>query len=178
MKPLQLVFPDETFREEWASILAEMEGESINITPHALKHQAKNYEEYLRLVQSYATGVNLPIGRVQAETYFLVRNGEKRILGAIDIRMELNEYLFNYGGNIGYGVRPTERRQGYATEMLSMALEIARSRGLKKVLITCDEDNLGSRRTIEKNGGILENVVTLLGERVMRFWIDLPTRNA
>jgi len=169
-----LVFPDDNHREAWKSIVTEMEAETPDITPHALKHHAKDFDEYLKIVRTMATGVNLPIGKVRSETYFLMQEGQPRILGAIDIRMELNEYLFNYGGNIGYGIRPTERRKGYATLMLKLALDICRQRNLRKVLVTCDADNVGSRRTIEKNGGILENIVAIDGENLMRFWIAIP----
>jgi predicted acetyltransferase len=173
MGRLKLVFPSEEYQNEWVDVVKEMESETRDITPFALKHRCSDYGEYLKTVRLYASGINLPIGRVRAETFFLVREGEKRILGAIDIRLELNEYLFNYGGNIGYGIRPTERRKGLATEMLSLALAVCRSKGMPKVLVTCDEINRGSRRTIEKNGGILENVVPYEGENVMRYWIRL-----
>jgi predicted acetyltransferase len=173
MEKFYLVFPDESYREEWAEIVGEMEKETLDLTPYALRHQARNYDEYLSAVRLFSKGLNLPTGKVRSDVFFLVRLGEKRILGAIDIRYELNEYLFSYGGNIGYGVRPSERRKGYATKMLALALEICQQSGIKKVLVTCDETNPGSRRTIEKNGGVLENVVSYEGENVMRFWIDL-----
>jgi predicted acetyltransferase len=174
VEKLLLVFPDENYRAAWRSIVAEMEAETADITPHALKHHAKDYDEYLQTIRSMASGLNLPIGKVRSEIYFLVIEGQSRILGAIDIRMELNEYLLNYGGNIGYGIRPTERRKGYATLMLKLALEVCRERKMQKVLVTCDADNIGSRRTIEKNGGILENIVSIDGENLMRFWIPIP----
>ncbi|MDD3841948.1 MAG: GNAT family N-acetyltransferase [Candidatus Izemoplasmatales bacterium] len=173
MQNLKLVFPCEGYDEEWMAIIQEMETETLDITPYALKHRTKDYEEYLRIVRSYAKGISLPNGHVRAETYFLTKDSEKRILGAIDIRFVLNEYLYNYGGNIGYGIRPSERRKGYAQEMLALALDVCRRNGLKKVLVTCDDDNLGSRRIIEKNGGVLENIVPFEDENVMRFWINL-----
>ncbi|MPM89903.1 hypothetical protein SDC9_137018 [bioreactor metagenome] len=97
----------------------------------------------------------------------------KRILGAINIRHYLNDYLLNYGGHIGYGIRPSERKKGYASLMLSLALSVAKELGINKALITCDKDNLGSARTIMKNGGVLENEVAE-GERItQRYWIEL-----
>ncbi|MDD3127304.1 MAG: GNAT family N-acetyltransferase [Candidatus Izemoplasmatales bacterium] len=173
MKKLKLVFPCEGYADEWDAIIKEMEIETIDITPYSLKHRTSDYNEYLRIVRSFASGIDIPAGKVKAATYFLVEDTKKRILGAIDIRFDLNEYLYNYGGNIGYGIRPSERRKGYATKMLALALDVCRQSGLKKVLVTCDEDNIGSRRTIEKNGGVLENIVVCEGENVMRFWINL-----
>lgn len=91
----------------------------------------------------------------------------------IDIRHRLNEYLLQFGGNIGYSVRPSQRRKGYATEMLALALEECRKLGLDRALVTCDKTNIGSAKTIQKNGGVLENEV-LEGDRItQRYWIAL-----
>lgn len=93
--------------------------------------------------------------------------------GSIDIRHRLNEYLLQFGGNIGYSVRPSQRRKGYATEMLALALEECRKWGLNRALVTCDKTNIGSAKTIQKNGGVLENEV-LEGDRItQRYWIAL-----
>jgi len=175
MTNLKLIFPSEEYEEAWVDVLQEMEAETNDITPHALRHNAKNYHEYLEIVRKYASGIDLPPGRVRSELFFLTEGENRRIIGAVDIRYELNDYLFRIGGNIGYGIRPTERRKGYATKMLKMALDVARKSGLKKVLVSCDQDNVASRRTIEKNGGVLENVVPYEGEDVMRFWIPLES---
>jgi len=93
----------------------------------------------------------------------------------IDIRHELNEYLLNFGGHIGYGIKTSERRKGYATEMLRLALEKARELNLKKVLLTCNKTNYGSARTIQKNGGILENKILNPKDKqiTQRYWIEL-----
>ena len=91
----------------------------------------------------------------------------------IDIRHRLNEYLLQFGGNIGYSVRPSQRRKGYATEMLALALEECRKLGIDRALVTCDKTNIGSAKTIQKNGGVLENEV-LEGDRItQRYWIAL-----
>ena len=89
------------------------------------------------------------------------------LVGRISIRHELNDWLREVGGHIGYAVRPSARRNGYATQALAQALPIAAALGIESVLVTCDVDNVGSRRTIESNGGMLENIAN--GKR--RYWI-------
>ena len=118
----------------------------------------------------------LPEGYVPSYDYFLV-DGSK-FVGIIHIRIELTQNLMRYGGNIGYAINPKYWRQGYGTEILRLGLEKAKELGMTdKVLITCDDDNLGSSKIIEKNGGILENKIENedCGERFLtrRYWIKL-----
>ncbi len=91
--------------------------------------------------------------------YGLFREGDGRLLGLLQIWLELKGYLVNFGGHIGYCVRPSERRKGYAVKMLRLALDICRDKGLEKVLVTCLEDNVGSAKTIEACGGVFEKMV-------------------
>ena len=112
-------------------------------------------------------------------TFLFAFNGP-RIVGRGSIRHELNDFLFRVGGHIGYTVVPEFRRRGYATQILRQLLTIARERfGLARVLVTCDDDNIGSIRTIEKNGGVLENVVSGvdLVTPKRRYWIDCPAES-
>ena len=88
-------------------------------------------------------------------------------LGRIALRHRLNEYLRTLGGHIGYDVRPSARRRGHATAMLAAAVPRAHAMGIDPVLVTCDVDNVASRRVIEANGGVLEN--ELQGK--LRFWV-------
>lgn len=97
------------------------------------------------------------------------------MVGRIGIRHELNDFLRVAGGHIGYIVAPHYRGQGVATEMLKQVLQSDRARAIGKILITCDEDNIASEKTILKNGGVLENVIPLptLKKKKKRFWIHL-----
>src|SRR5262249_59172604 len=94
-------------------------------------------------------------------------------VGRTSIGARLNDFLAERGGHVGYGVLPQHRRRGYATEILRQSLIIARAAGVGRVLVTCDQDNVGSRTVIESCGGVLDSIVTLDGKPpVLRFWID------
>ncbi|MBA3781084.1 MAG: GNAT family N-acetyltransferase [Nocardioides sp.] len=108
----------------------------------------------------------LPEGRVHSDYWWMVDGDE--FVGYLAIRHDLTEFLLNEGGHIGYGVRPSRRREGHATRALELALVRAREIGLDRVLLTCD-DNTPSLRTIERNGGVLEDIRN--GKR--RYWISL-----
>ncbi|MFD2044175.1 GNAT family N-acetyltransferase [Ornithinibacillus salinisoli] len=104
--------------------------------------------------------------------YFLV-NDQNRIVAMVDIRHSLNEHLFNEGGHIGYSVRAVERRKGYATRILAEALKKCKDIGISRVLVTCDEENIGSAKTILNNGGIEDrSFVDSEGSVTRRFWIE------
>jgi predicted acetyltransferase len=130
----------------------------------------QNYDEWLAKIYSPPQSTNAEY--VPATTFFAVAGN--RIIGSIQIRHVLNEALKEDGGHIGYGVRPSERRKGYATKMLALALEKCRELGIGKALVTCDRGNIASARTIMRNGGILEDERTGQdGSITQRYWITL-----
>jgi predicted acetyltransferase len=121
-----------------------------------------------------AAGADLPPGRVAWSTFWLVRD-HQRILGCCRLRHQLNAYLAQEGGHIGYDVRPSERGKGYATHMLRLTLERARRIGLTRVLLTADTANVASWRVIEKNGGVIESEIVSpeSGKLLRKYWIVL-----
>lgn len=130
-----------------------------------------SFDEYLKALEDHRAGLNLP-GRFVPST-FLVAEAGGLVVGRTSIRHRLNEFLLHEGGHIGYGVLPEHRRRGYATEILRQSLIIARSMGIDRALVTCDDDNIGSIKAIEACGGRLENVVTNEeGAPRRRYWID------
>ena len=143
--------------------------------PNFLHHyeEGMSFRRYLEVLAEQERGENLPANRVPST--FLFAFAGTSIVGRVAIRHSLNPDLERVGGHIGYVVVPEYRRQGYATAILRQSLQIAREKlGLTRVLVTCDDDNVGSIKTIEKNGGVLESIVTDPdGDRPKRrYWID------
>jgi predicted acetyltransferase len=161
-------------REEEQEVLRAYRA-TVSEVPHFLHYyqEGMSFAHYLDVLRDQARGVNLPPDHVPST--FLLAFADARVVGRVSIRHELNDFLHRLGGHIGYVVVPEFRRRGYATEILRQSLDIARDRfGLTRVLLTCDDDNVGSIRTIEKNGGVLENVVSGadLPKPKRRYWID------
>lgn len=168
----KLVKPTLSMEKEYMDYITEWEATGEKIVPSASQQNDKNYKDLISTWKEYESENMYEKERVPSSMYFLV-NGDNKIYGAIDIRHELNDYLLKYGGHIGYGIRPSQRRKGYAFQMLSLALPIAKELGIIKALINCDKTNLGSAKTIMNNGGILENEVITENEITQRYWIEL-----
>ena len=132
------------------------------------------FAAYVQRLRDQARGLNLKSGLVPSSTFWLVRDG-RTILGVARLRHELNDHLLITGGHIGYDIRPSERRKGYGTRILELALNRARARGLTRVLVSCLLENIGSAKIIERNGGVLQDVIDSepMGGRLKRYWIDL-----
>ncbi len=113
--------------------------------------------------------------RVPAETYFLIRESDNKIIGTINIRLVLNKALWNFGGNIGYSIRPSERRKGYNKINLFLALCVCKNRGLEAVLLSCEKRNLASAKSIQALGGklIYEYMDEELGREIQNYIIDV-----
>lgn len=130
-------------------------------------------EEYIRLRLDHAKGINLPAHWIPATTFWLLEEGT--CIGELTIRHQLTDHLRNIGGQIGYWIRPSKRKQGYGKKILAHGLQMARGMGMEKVLITCDETNIGSRKIIESNGGVFERTQDMGPDlpKKLLFWIDL-----
>jgi predicted acetyltransferase len=115
--------------------------------------------------------IELAPDRVYANYWWLVEDDQ--YLGAISLRHELNDFLYDAGGHIGYGIRPSARGRGVATWAVAAVLDEARKLGLERVLITCDDSNVASARTIERSGGVLEDTRTTSLGLTRRYWVTL-----
>jgi len=130
--------------------------------------------DYLTIQVNYSAGRNMAAGHVPATTFWAIDDGGE-VVGMLRLRHHLNDSLLRSGGHIGYYVRPAARGNGFATEMLQLALDEARATGIERVLLTAYTSNDASVRVIVKNGGVLEDVVLHpeTGEPHARYWIDL-----
>ena len=154
--------------EEWR---ADQERNHTDRSPGAIfKNDYRDFDYYLEHLERKTATAD----RVPDSVFFLLDEERDRLLGAVNIRHRLNDALLREGGHIGDGIRPSERRKGYATEMIRLALLECRKLGIDRVLMTCDKDNIGSAKSIVKNGGVLENeFVDSAGKVVQRYWITL-----
>ncbi|MGW8882292.1 GNAT family N-acetyltransferase [Streptomyces mirabilis] len=160
-----------TARDEWAPG-AHQDGAGLRLAPEAGLDRPEVFSAWVEQLQQQSDrSVALRDGWVHATHWWIVE--DETYLGAIDLRHYLNALLLDVGGHIGYSVRPSARRRGLATWALGAVLPEARAMGLGRVLITCGDDNVASARTIERNGGVLEDVRTTDEGIKRRYWITL-----
>ena len=149
-----------SYRQEFIDSGSSMDGAGFR--------KDEDPKEWIERKRRYANPIAvLPEGIVHATQLMAVRRSDSKLVGTIQIRHELNDYLRDYAGHIGYSVRPSERRKGYAKKMLSMVLDYCRALGLKEIYISCVEGNEGSKRTILANGGIYINTVNEPGSELV-----------
>ena len=167
---LKLVKLSAEYRGQLNEMMEEWTQTGENIVPYAIRRlDYRNFEYYLENLEVKDTSGGL----VPDSTFFCLDEERNIFVGAVNIRHDLNEYLLRSGGHIGDGVRPSERRKGVATAMIALALEECRRLGINRVLMVCEKDNVGSARSIQKNGGVLENEILDDGVWEQRYWIDL-----
>ena len=181
---LQLVKPDIKYKDSFIAALKEgfCFGSQSPTDAETIAEIEKDFATYLatKVLKPYdATPKLRPDGNYYSNapqiTYWLVDEGN--FIGTFNLRTELNGFLKYVGGHVGYGITPKYRRQGYATKGLGLLIDEARKLGLKKLLVAAKDDNIGSWKAIERNGGVLENIITLpwedSGQKYKRDWINI-----
>lgn len=167
MVRLELVIPQKEheiavmdFREEFLKARERISG-GVGL------EQAENYQDWLE--HKY-----IPHYGLVDEAVFLAFDSVGNLVGISDIRLGTNDFIQTFAGQIGYNVRPSQRRKGYASEILRLTLKKATQYGYQNILITCNEPNITSAKIIEKNGGVLEKIIPHPGyPNVKRYYINL-----
>ena len=174
---LELVFPSKEHKKQVEEYLQEfLDNGEKEIAGDGGLDRIKDFDKWLEKIQNDLSINTIDKDRIPATLYLTVRKSDKKIVGNLQIRHFLNDKLLKDSGHIGDSVRPSERRKGYATEQIRLALEKCKELGIDNVLITCDKTNIGSAKSIQNNGGILENEIYVENEIVQRYWISLKKR--
>ena len=172
---VKLIKLTKDYYDELSQMIEEWKiDQEINHTNHSpwviFKTDYHDFDNYLKELER-SEPIN---GMVPDSTFFLLDLDRNKLLGAVNIRHYLNDFLLKFGGHIGDGIRPTERRNGYGTEMVRLALIECEKLGIDKVLMVCDKSNIASAKTIINNGGILENeIIDENGNVNQRYWINI-----
>lgn len=167
---LTFVYPTEADRGAVLGFYAEFAQEGTACIGCA---GAADYDSWLTGIHNRITAADLPEGFVQ-EAFYLCYDGPD-LVGVLNLKFTLTPFLLNYGGHIGYAVRPSRQGQGLATQMLRQSMDIARGMGMEKLLLVCDDDNIASEKVILKNGGQYEDTRYDASEsvNVKRYWLTL-----
>ncbi|MCC2337010.1 GNAT family N-acetyltransferase [Bacillus tropicus] len=170
---VSLLTPTTDLQDEYLDFYNEWKDSGETMIPWVISKDPSNFPAMVQELLDAHNGVNLPQSWVPDSTYWLITDNN-RIVGAVNIRHSLTEHLFNAGGHIGYGIRPSERRKGYATKLLELSLEKTKKLNITRALVVCDEGNTASEKTILHNGGVRDDdFIEEDGNVVRRFWIEL-----
>ena len=166
-----LTDPSERYKDSYLEALQEFQAEGRHLDL-SLEDVAAHFGDFVQRLREQADRAKLKPGRVPNWVFWLIDGND--YIGRLILRSEMNEYLRQMGGHIGYEIRPSHRRQGYGKLILKYGLERVKTFGLERVLLTCDEDILASRRIIESHGGMLENIIEVeqWPAKVCHYWIQ------
>jgi predicted acetyltransferase len=172
LQNVELVHPGTQFRDSYRSLIAEFIDAGDPLVPFTLAFEHADFDAFLAKLNDCAAGVGIPAGFAAHSTYWFVRD-RTEVVGVSNIRHSLTAALRREGGNIGYGIRPSARRQGLGIAILHHSLLRAADLGLTRVLVSCGRQNVGSAKAIVRNGGALESEEYLAtrGEVIQRYWI-------
>lgn len=174
MGVVNLIEPDIWLKEKFIDMIKDYNNHKENTFNSDYFNGNFDFEAYIKDHHDMSNGVCLPEGYVPSTEWWLI-NDNNNIIGTIRLRHRLAEKNHLEGGHIGYDISPSYRGKGYGKILLKLALDKAKGFGMEKVLITCDFDNIGSKKIIEHNGGNLENIIISkeTSKEVLRYWIRL-----
>jgi predicted acetyltransferase len=167
-----LTRPSVLYKDSYLQAMREFQQEGRYLN-YNLKRMTDNFERFIEHIYVQEERDKTAPDRVPNADFWLIDDDE--FIGRLSLRYKLNDYLLHIGGTIGYEIRPSKRCQGYGKEILRIGLQEAKKAGLRRALVTCNEDNIGSKKVIEHNGGQLENAVPMEGTAIkkLRYWVEL-----
>ena len=172
MKTLKLIEPTTELEEQYIQMIHDWDSTDEPKVPFQLNFDYSDFQSMVSILFERKKGIGIPDTHVPVSTFWLI-DQQNEILGVVNIKHRLTESLMLDGGHIGYGIRPSKRKKGYATKILELALKEAKKLNIEKALITCDKDNLASSKTILNNNGILDEEYIHEGVSKQRYWINV-----
>lgn len=175
MSSIKLITPTLKYKNQITAYRDEFQDSPNGIEGSSELILANSIEEWLTWIEQNRHWDTVKQGWMTAEQYIAVDTVDDTIVGMLNLRKELNDYLLNYIGHVGYSIAPSRRRQGFGTKMLQLSLIESKKFGIDKVLVTCTDENIASAGVIEKNGGVLEDKRIDPGDQQLtrRYWISL-----
>ncbi len=172
---VELLKPSIEYKQSFIEAMKEFQSKEQSCSHISMRDASVNIPEiesdfpaFVEKLLNVEKGIGIPENYVPATELWLVDGNE--FIGGVSIRHRLNEHLLKIGGHIGYSIRPSKRKLGYGTKILELAIPFAKKLGIEKILITCDDDNIGSQKIIQKNHGVLEAVIETDGLVNSRYW--------
>ncbi|MGF1694470.1 GNAT family N-acetyltransferase [Vibrio lamellibrachiae] len=170
---MKLVVPSIEYEESYIQMVREFSEQGEVFIPFVLSENYSDFPAMIDRLASYSRGEQLATVFVANSSYWLINTNEK-VVGCSNLRHDLNDELLVLGGHIGYGIKPSERKKGYAKLILKLTLPRANSNGITKALLTVNKANLGSVKAIQSNGGVLEAEKKVSGQEglVQYYWVE------
>ncbi len=163
MNELYLETPTIERQHEAVEYIYELEQNNLPYSGTGyLERYTNNYKLWLKQLKKYESPLTCPDNVCPGFTYFLIRNNDDKIIGMINIRTKLTDRVKVHGGNIGYSIRPTEQHKGYGKEILKLGLNKCREKGMKKITIVTNSENIASSKIIKSCNGIMINSIPSL----------------
>lgn len=171
---MKLVTPSIKYKESYIQMVKECSEQDKVLIPFILAEDYTDFVSMIDRLAAYARGEQMPSGYVAHSTFWLIDDNEL-VIGCSNLRHGLTDALLEMGGHIGYGIKPSERKKGYAKRILALTLEKAKAQGIDNALLTVNKTNLGSVKAIQFNNGALETEKEVKGQDalVQYYWIDV-----
>ena len=167
---MKLIVPVTSYKKQYLEMMDDWRSTGEPLVPFCLKYDTSDFDEFVKLTNSFMKVQDK--GFVHHSTFWLITDDD-RIAGVSNLRHYLNENLLLEGGHIGFGIRPSFRRKGYASDILALTLLEAKKLNIDKALLTCDKSNIASSKTILKNGGVLWKEHLYKDVMKQNYWMDL-----